>query len=62
MEKDLETLLSELETAAYNQGYADAKGQFDQSEQCRHAIEEVKQEIRELFTREADDGKNREGF
>jgi len=56
MEKDLETLMSELETAAWNQGHAELHGLTSQQEQCCIAIEEVKQEIRELFTKGAEDG------
>lgn len=52
MEKDLETLLGELETAAYNHGYTTTMGQSRQAEQCRKAVEEVKQEIRDFVSKD----------
>lgn len=52
MEKDLETLLSELETAACNQGYESARGRFDQVQICQKAVEEAKQEIRDFVSKD----------
>lgn len=52
MEKDLETLLGELETAAWNQGHALAEKRFDDVRICQKAVEEAKQEIRDFMSKD----------